>query len=74
MNDNVENLILQQLREMRSKMDLLGENVADLRKGMDEGLSDLTQRVDGVAIILTMLAGHVHHIDERVEALEGKTK
>jgi len=74
MNDNVENLILQQLREMRQKIDSLGEDVAGMRKGMDEGLSDLTQRVDGVAIILTMLAGQLHHVDQRVEAIEGKGK
>ena len=70
MTDGAENLILQILRDMRGEMAELRTDVAAIRSD----LSDVDQKVDGLAVIMTMLAGHVHHIDERVEALEGKSK
>ena len=68
MNDNVENLILSQLREMREDMAAMRADIADIKSDV----SDVDRKVDGLTIILTMLAGHVHHIEERVEALETK--
>jgi len=79
MNENVENLILVQLREMRAEMaDMradMGRMTADvsaLRGEVREGFDSVNARVDGVATLLTLLAGHVHHIDERVEKLEAR--
>ena len=70
MTENVENLILQHMRDMRAEMAELRADVSTIKSD----ISDVDQKVDGLAVIMTMLAGHVHHIDERVEALEGKTK
>lgn len=70
MNDGVENLILQQLREMRAEMGEMRETMSAIRTD----LSDVDQKVDGMAVMLTMLAGHVYHIEERVENLEAGSK
>jgi len=70
MNENVENLILAQLREMRVEMKGMSSEVADLRKEMGEGFADTNQRVDGLSLILSMLAGHLHGVEERIERLE----
>ena len=66
MTEGVENLILQQLGEMRAEMGEMRETMSAIRSD----LSDVDQKVDGMAVMLTMLAGHVHHIEERVESLE----
>lgn len=67
MHENVENLILAQLREIRADMAAMRSDISDLKAGT----GDINQKVDGLTVILTMLAGHVHHIEERVEKLEG---
>ena len=72
MNENVESLILAQLREMRGDIAAVRGDVAALRAETANEFADLNQKVDGVSMILTMLAGHVHAIDERVERLETK--
>ena len=43
----------------------------ELRSEMREMRVDLTQRIDGNAVLLNMLAGLLHHQDERLTALEG---
>ena len=68
MSESVENLILAQLREMRAEMGEMRRDVAQIKGD----LSDVDQKVDGLAVMLTMLAGHVHHIETRVETLEGE--
>jgi hypothetical protein len=70
MNDNVENLILSHLKDIRSRLDSMENRMTSLEQTIDERFDDQTQRVNGIAMILTMLAGHVHGIEERVEALE----
>ena len=70
MTDGAENLILQILGDIRTDIAELRSDVATIKGD----LSDVDQKVDGLAVIMTMLAGHVHHIDERVEVLEGKAK
>lgn len=79
MNENVENLILVQLREIRGEMSAMRPDlsrmegdVKGLRGEVRDGFDSVNARVDGVATLLTLLAGHVHHIDERVEKLEGR--
>ena len=70
MNDKVENLILTQLREMRGEMGEMRADIAEIKSD----LGDVNQKVDGLTMIMTMLAGHVAHIEERVESLEGGDK
>jgi predicted nucleic acid-binding Zn-ribbon protein len=70
MSENVDNLILKHLREIRDDLGALRKDVTEIK----EDMSDVDQKVDGMAIMLTMLAGHVHHIEERVEALEEAPK
>jgi hypothetical protein len=65
MNETVENLILVQLPEMRGEMAAMRADVI----AMKDGFTDVRGRVDGIATLLTLLAGHVHSIDERVEKL-----
>jgi hypothetical protein len=74
MAENVENLILTQLREIRGDIGAIKTQVSELNDKMCEGFDDVTQRVNGITVILTMLAGHVHHVEERVEKLEEARK
>jgi hypothetical protein len=70
MNDNVENLILTQLREIRGEMADMRADIATIKT--DVSLVD--QKVDGLTVMLALLAGHVRHVEERVETLEGARK
>lgn len=72
MNENVESLILAQLREMRTELARVHVRMDGIDATIRSEFADLNQKVDGVSMILTMLAGHVHAIDERVERLETK--
>ena len=74
MAENVENLILTQLREIRGEIGAIKTQVTELKDQMGEGFDDVTQRVNGITVILTMLAGHVHNVEERVEKLEEARK
>ena len=71
MNDNVENLILTQLRDIREGMTAMSGQIASLDQKVDEGLGEVSAKVDGVSLMMTMLASHVAHLEERVEQLEG---
>ena len=70
MTENVENLILTQLREIRSEIGVIKTQVIELNGKMAEGFADVTQRVNGITVILTGLAEHVNNVEERVEKLE----
>ena len=70
MTENVENLILTQLREIRSEIGVIKTQVIELNGKMAEGFADVTQRVNGITVILTRLAEHVNNVEERVEKLE----
>ena len=74
MAENVENLILTQLREIRGEIGAIKTQDTELKDQMGEGFDDVTQRVNGITVILTMLAGHVHNVEERVEKLEEARK
>ncbi len=72
MSENVDNLILAQLREIRGEMASIRTDMTGMRDDIATIRSDMShvdQKVDGLTV---MLAGHVHHIEERVEKLEGK--
>lgn len=63
MNDNVENMILTQLREMR-------EENAEFRKETKAELAELRNLIGGQGVILTSIAGYIHQVEARVEKLE----
>ena len=47
--------------------------MSDIRSDLAEvrgDMKDIDQKVDGLTVMFALLAGHVHHIEERVEALE----
>ncbi len=79
MNDNVESLILEQLRLMRGEIGAMRGDLAvmqskleDLEERMDEGFSDVNGRIDGLVLMVHLLATHLHHVEERVERLESR--
>ena len=59
MNENVENLILTQLRDLRAGQDRL-----------DAKIDSLKTMVGGHGVMLSELAGYVGGMEERLEALE----
>lgn len=81
MADNVENLVLEQLRLMRADMEAMRSDMGSMREDMDalrrdvrgdmrEGFAGVNGRIDGLVLMTHLLATHVHHIEERVERLE----
>ena len=70
MAENVENLILTQVREMRGELSAMRTDIAAISTDM----SQVDQKVDGLTVMLALLAGHVHHVEERVEKLEEARK
>jgi flagellar motility protein MotE (MotC chaperone) len=65
MSDNIENIILTQLREMR-------EENQRYREATRKELAELKNLVGGQGVLLTSIAGYIHQVEERVEALEGR--
>jgi hypothetical protein len=62
--DNHTIALLQEMRrEMRERFDAI-----------DERFDGVDARIDGVTHILTLMAGHSHDLDRRVEALEDAAK
>ncbi len=64
MSEEVDNLILAQLRELR-------EENARFRAETKEDIADLRRMIGGQGVILTSIAGYIHQVEERVETLEG---
>ena len=56
-------LLQEMRREMRERFD-----------AVDERFDGVDARIDGVTHILTLMAGHSHDLDRRVEALEDAAK
>lgn len=59
----VENHTIHLLQQMRQEM---REEFARMR----EEFNHVNRRIDGVTHIMTLLAGHTHHLEERVSKLE----
>jgi hypothetical protein len=70
MAENVENLILIQSREMRAETAEMRGEIANVRREMQEGFESTNAKVDGLALLLSMPAGHVHGLETRIERLE----
>jgi hypothetical protein len=65
MNENVENLVLEQLRLIRSDIKLLEEKLSGR-------IDSLESKVDGNTGVIIALGRYLHDIDNRVEHIEVK--
>jgi hypothetical protein len=65
MNENVENLVLEQLRLIRSDIKLLEEKLSGR-------IDSLEAKVDGNTGVVIALGRYLHDIDNRVEHIEAK--
>lgn len=74
MAENVDSLVIVYLKEIRSRLDVIEGRMGTLESRVAEGFEDQTIRSNGITMILTMLAGNVHGLEERVEALEARIK
>ncbi|MGR3492929.1 MAG: hypothetical protein ACU0DW_12800 [Shimia sp.] len=72
MNDNVENMILAQLRELRAEMGEMKGGLENLRTEMNERFDDMETRQKAFEGMLISMAGYMRGIDERVEHIEAK--
>ena len=73
MAEATNELLLQAMRSVQSELSEVRKDITGIRddiSGIRSEMSDIDQKVDGLAVMFTLLAGHVHHIEERVEALE----
>ena len=81
MNENVENLILVQLQNIRSRLDgmdsrldAMASQIEALGTQLGEGFDDVNGRVDGNTMMVRSLALSVHMVDTRVDTLEERLK
>jgi hypothetical protein len=65
MNENVENLVLEQLRLIRSDIKLLDQKLSGR-------IDSLESKVDGNTGVIIALGRYLHDIDNRVEHIEAK--
>ncbi len=65
MNENVENLVLEQLRLIRSDIKLLDQKLSGR-------IDALEAKVDGNTGVIIALGRYLHDIDNRVEHIEAK--
>ena len=72
MNDNVENLILAQLREMREEMGKNFAKIEDRLNKVDDQMETVEAKLDGHLSLLVGLGKYLHDIDARVEHIEEK--
>ncbi len=68
MNDNVENLILAQLRDIRDEFRRMDQRFDALEAKVD----DLAIRAQSTEGVLFGLGGYIRSIDQRVEHIEQK--
>ena len=61
------------LAYLRERIDAVGDDVASLRAETKDGLEDLTIRVNGITVIMSVIAGNFHDHEERVSTLEGRS-
>lgn len=73
MAEATNELLLQVMRQVQGDLGEIRKDISGIRGEMADirsDMKDIDQKVDGLTIMFAMLAGHVHHIEERVEALE----
>ncbi|MEL6645293.1 MAG: hypothetical protein AAFQ79_15285 [Pseudomonadota bacterium] len=71
MNDTIGNMILTQLREMREDLASLRSETKAQTAEFKAELQDLRNMIGGQGVILTSIAGYMHQVEQRVDALEG---
>jgi hypothetical protein len=72
MNENVENLVLEQLRLIRADIQGLDDKLSARIDGLEAKVDNLAVRAQSTEGVLFGLGGYVRSIDERVEHIEIK--
>ncbi|OYW46636.1 MAG: hypothetical protein B7Z10_01580 [Rhodobacterales bacterium 32-66-7] len=72
MAPNVENIVLEQLRLIRSDIQTLDEKLNARIDGLEAKVDDLAVRAQSTEGVLFGLGGYVRSIDQRVEHIEKK--
>ena len=72
MAENVENLVLEQLRPIRSDIQALDQKLSARIDGLEAKVDDLAIRAQSTEGVLFGLGGYVRSIDQRVEHIEKK--
>jgi hypothetical protein len=72
MNENVENLVLEQLRLIRSDIQGLDDKLSARIDGLEAKVDNLAVRAQSTEGVLFGLGGFVRSIDNRVEHIEAK--
>jgi len=71
-NENVENLVLEQLRLIRADIQGLDDKLSARIDGLEAKVDNLAVRAQSTEGVLFGLGGYVRSIDERVEHIEVK--
>ena len=72
MAPNVESIVLEQLRLIRSDIQSLDEKLTARIDGLEAKVDDLAIRAQSTEGVLFGLGGYVRSIDQRVEHIEKK--
>jgi hypothetical protein len=72
MNENVENLVLEQLRLIRADIQGLDDKLSARIDRLEAKVDNLAVRAQSTEGVLFGLGGYVRSIDERVEHIEVK--
>ncbi len=72
MNENVENLVLEQLRLIRSDIQRLDDKLSARIDGLETKVDNLAVRAQSTEGVLFGLGGYVRSLDQRVEHIEAK--
>lgn len=72
MNENVENLVLEQLRLIPADIQRLDDKLSARIDGLEAKVDNLAVRAQSTEGVLFGLGGYVRSIDERVEHIEAK--
>ncbi len=72
MNENVENLILTQLRDIRAEMAEMKAQATLDKHELVERLENIQTAVGGHSVMLNALAGYIGGMEHRIEQLEAK--
>lgn len=72
MAEELENLTLRLLQELRTEMREMRSELNDRCSDIDERLEGLTLRVDGNTVMFSMLGGLVHRHEERLDKIEAR--
>ena len=72
MNENVENIVLEQLRLIRSDIQKLDQKLSDQIDRLDARVAELAVRAQSTEGVIFGLGGYIRSIDERVEHIDKK--